>query len=111
MGWGMTIKIIRRIQYFFFKINTRILYRHKWIVDHCFIDLYANSTPKADFRKLVENATINKRGEKEIPFMNYSIPSEKYNDILNFYKSFLKNDYYKNALSFEINLGCSPKSV
>ena len=29
----------------------------------CYVELYKNSTPQADFNLLVENATINERGQ------------------------------------------------
>ena len=36
----------------------------------CLVELYANSTPSADFNKLVEEAPINDRGQKDVPFMD-----------------------------------------
>ena len=41
----------------------------------CYRELFANSTPKGDFDQLVEDATVNDRGQKEIPFDDYETVS------------------------------------
>jgi hypothetical protein len=64
----------------------------------------------ADFNELVKNATTNERGEKEIPFSDYTITKEQFYGVLSFYQSFLKEEYYKKSLSNQVHLGCSPKT-
>jgi hypothetical protein len=73
-------------------------------------ELYKEATPSADFDKLVEDAPINKRGEKDIGFRNYEISESVYNKILNKHLkghriTKLKQQMIKNT----ILLGCSPK--
>ncbi len=48
----------------------------------CYRELFANSTPKGDFDQLVENATINDRGQKEIPFDDYEIGEARFQEII-----------------------------
>ena len=73
--------------------------------------LYANATPKGDFDELVKNATVNKLGEKEIPFMDYEIEEKVMKNIiekvLDEYK--VKPKYKRKLFSQTIYLGCSPK--
>ena len=97
-----SLKIKRRIQYF-------LAGDHDWIIEHCYIDMYSHSTPKGDFKELVKNATINERGEKEIPFDDYLMKKAEYDEILEFYKSFLIYNFEKRKLRYQINLGCSPR--
>lgn len=78
---------------------------------HCYRQLFAHSTPSASFDTLVENATINDRGQKEIPFMDYEIPEEHAMEIIEqTIKDFkIKPDVYRKAFRTAIILGCSPK--
>ena len=81
----------------------------------CLVELYSNSTPSADFNKLVDEAPINKDGQKEIPFMDYEIEYEKMEEIIAKHRSKLlkysRNKYYhRKQFDFNIYLGCSPKS-
>ena len=48
----------------------------------CYRELFANATPKGDFDQLVENATINDRGQKEILFDNYEISEARFQEII-----------------------------
>jgi hypothetical protein len=82
----------------------------------CLVELYANSTPSADFNKLVEEAPINEDGRKEIKFMDYEIDYNKMEEIIDKHRSKLlkysRNKYfYERQFNFNIYLGCSPKSV
>lgn len=74
-------------------------------------DLYKNSTPSANFDELVENATLNELGQKEVPFMNYYIDQDKMDEII---ESHLKQKRLTNrevrAIKFQVYLGCSPTS-
>lgn len=76
----------------------------------CYRELFANSTPVGDFDKLVENATINERGQKEIPFNDYEISEDKFKEII---KEILAKHKVPKRLhksfSVAIHLGCSPR--
>lgn len=72
--------------------------------------LYKASEPSVDFNKLVKEAKINKMGQKEIPYNDYLISQESFNEILdNQIKKYKLKSF--NILSFKntITLGCSPK--
>lgn len=76
----------------------------------CYRELFANSTPKGDFDKLVESAEINERGQKEIPFMDYELAEEKFEQIIK--DTLTKHKVPKSlhrSFSIAIHLGCSPK--
>lgn len=78
----------------------------------CYRDLFANSTPKGDFDKLMEEAEINEYGQKVIPFMDYEIDQEDFDQILEKYmasKDLKLSAYEKRGFSIAITLGCSPK--
>ena len=76
----------------------------------CYRELFANSTPKGDFDKLVENATVNKMGQKEIPFDDYSIDEDLFQEIiqLTLGKHKVPKRLHK-SFSIAIHLGCSPR--
>jgi len=76
----------------------------------CYVELFANSTPPADFKELMDNAPINERGQKEIDFMAYEIDEEKYNEIVDStIKKHKLKGYDKRVFKINISLGCSPK--
>jgi len=76
----------------------------------CYIDLYANSNPAADFIELMDNATLNERGQKVINFMDYEIEEVKYNEIVDsIIKKYKFKNYYAQMFRNTIMLGCSPK--
>ena len=81
------------------------------IILDCYCELFKKSTPSADFNELMENATINDRGEKEIPFMDYEIDDELLIEIVDKYAKQFKTKWKKKAFSTTIFLGCSPKSI
>jgi len=76
----------------------------------CYVELFANSNPPADFKELMDNAPINERGQKEIDFMSYEIDEEKYDEIVD---SMIKEYKFKNydiqRFKNTIASGCSPK--
>jgi hypothetical protein len=77
---------------------------------HCYRQLFAHSTPPANFDDLVENATLNDRGQKEIPFNDYELDYNKFNEILEqTIKDFKITNLYKQPFRNSIYLGCSPK--
>ena len=76
----------------------------------CYRRLFSQSTPSGDFDKLVENATINDRGQKEIPFMDYEIDESVCMEIIEkTLKDFKIKKYLHSRFKTTILLGCSPK--
>lgn len=62
-----------------------------------------------DFDELVENAEINEKGEKEIPFMDYELDGAKFEDILHEQiKKFKVPKRMRQPFKNTIYLGCSP---
>jgi len=80
----------------------------------CLVELYANSTPSADFNKLVEEAPVNEEGQKVVDFMSYEIDHNKMQEIVDKHENMLKkkrvNELHLKSFRFNIYLGCSPKS-
>ena len=78
---------------------------------HCYRELYANATPPASFDELLENATVNEQGQKVIPFLDYEIEEDVFEDIvadtIKVYK--INKSYLKQSFRFTILMGCSPK--
>ena len=78
---------------------------------HCYRELYANATPPASFDELLENATVNEQGQKVIPFLDYEIEEDVFEDIvadtIKVYK--INRSYLKQSFRFTILMGCSPK--
>lgn len=78
---------------------------------HCYRELYANATPPASFDELLENATVNEQGQKVIPFLDYEIDEDVFEEIvadtIKVYK--INRSYLKLAFRFTIMMGCSPK--
>lgn len=76
----------------------------------CYRELFANSTPKGDFDKLVEEAEINERGQKVIPFDDYVIDEETCRNIIS---DMLTRHKVPKRLHQSFNaaiyLGCSPR--
>ena len=81
------------------------------IIHDTYVELYKNAEPQADFDELVNNATINDRGQKVIPFSDYSIyPGVMDSIIAYFEKKYRMNKTQRSQYEFEIYLGCSPVS-
>lgn len=81
----------------------------KEILFDIYRDLYKASEPSADFDYLVETAEIDKYGRKIIPYDKYFIDQTIMESIIQ--NHMVKNKLTKrekNAISFEIYLGCSP---
>lgn len=78
---------------------------------HCYRELFANATPSASFDELLKNATTNERGQKEIPFLDYEIEEDVFDEIIadtiKVYK--IKGAILKQSFRFTILMGCSPK--
>jgi hypothetical protein len=79
---------------------------------HCYRQLFANANPPANFDKLMEEATVNDHGQKEIPFMDHEIDEELMDsiitDTMKVYK--IKDKTIQQRFKTTIYLGCSPKS-
>ena len=76
----------------------------------CYRELYKYSSPPADFDKLMDKAKTNDLGQKIIKFMDYEIPKELYQDIVD--KATKDNNIkgvMKQSFKTTIALGCSPK--
>mgnify|MGYP007117398910 CR=1 FL=1 len=84
--------------------------REKEIVHDIYQLLFQASTPPADFKQLLENATVNDKGQKEIPFMDHELEQDKFHDIMEtrLKKSRLPK-YKKELIKRTVLLGCSPK--
>jgi len=78
---------------------------------HCYRELFANSTPAASFDELLKNSTVNERGQREIPFLDYEIEESKFDEIIDdtikVYK--IKGTILKQSFKNTILFGCSPK--
>lgn len=77
----------------------------------CYVELFKKATPSADFKTLMNNAAINERGQKEIPFMDYVINGSVYDKVVEKYAKRLRPTYKYEAFKHTIALGCSPKST
>jgi hypothetical protein len=77
----------------------------------CYRRLFKNATPPANFDELLENAKINKMGQKEIPFMDYEISQKRMDEIIKeVIKEFKVKKHYHDRFKTTVYLGCSPKS-
>ena len=80
---------------------------------HCYRELYANATPPASFDELLKNATINEQGQKVIPFLDYEIEEDIFEEIIEdtikIYK--INKSFLKQSFRFTIMMGCSPKFI
>ena len=81
----------------------------KNIIYDIYRDLYANSSPKGDFDKLVAEAEVDSEGRKIIPYMNYEIEQNKMDEIIDEHcnKNSVKR-YVKDIIKANVYLGCSP---
>jgi hypothetical protein len=80
------------------------------ILNDTYNRLYKLSEPSANFNELVESATINSYGQKEIPFNRYEIDIPTYEDVLEkIIKKYRLNEIESKQLKNTIALGCSPR--
>jgi hypothetical protein len=81
------------------------------IIHEIYRDMFKASTPSGDWDELLKNATINERGEKEIPFMDYEIDKDEMENIFNkAMKKYRIPKYRVSQFKFAVYLGCSPKT-
>jgi hypothetical protein len=84
--------------------------KEQQIIWDIYKDLYKESTPSADFDKLVEEAPINSMGEKDIGFMNHVISESKFDEILDRHlKGHRITKLKQLMIRNTVLLGCSPK--
>ena len=85
--------------------------RDEKILHEIYRELFKASTPSGDWDVLLENSTINERGEKEIPYMDYEIDGDEMQAIFDAaMKKYRIPKYRIRQFSFAIWLGCSPKT-
>lgn len=85
--------------------------KEEQLILDCYRELYKKAIPSANFDELVEKATINKRGEKEIQFNNYEIDDTLLHEIIDKHAEKIKIKWRSLRIKNTILLGCSPKSV
>lgn len=74
-------------------------------------ELYANSTPPANFDELVEKAETDSHGKKIIPYDDYYLDRNAYDEIVNKHIKLNKlTGYDEKSVRFEAYLGCGPTS-
>jgi len=77
----------------------------------CYQRLYLNSNPPVDFIELRNSCPENEYGEKIIPYLEYTIPQEKFEEIvkqvINDHK--IKPKYKAEGFRNGVLMGCSPK--
>ena len=77
---------------------------------HCYRELFANATPPASFDELLENATVNEQGQKVIPFLDYEIEEDVFEEIVvDTIKVYKIKKHISAPFRFTILMGCSPK--
>jgi hypothetical protein len=75
-----------------------------------YTELYAVSEPPVSWNYLIESAELNERGQKIIPYDDYLIDQEVYEEIVKRYLNESKlPKWRREAVSRGILLGCSPK--
>ena len=80
------------------------------VILECYKELFANSTPSADFEELVANASLNEQGQKVIPFTDYEIEEEVFDKLVNRVLDKHKvNKLDRTKVMTHLYLGCSPK--
>ena len=79
------------------------------VIIECYVELYKNSIPSVDFKKLMDDAVINDNGQKVIDFNSYEIELEKMDKIIeNITKKYKIKGWTKKMFTTTIYLGCSP---
>jgi len=80
------------------------------VVTSIYTELYAVSEPSVSWNYLLESAELNERGQKIIPYNDYLIDPDVYEEIVMRHLKDLKiPKWRKEATSRGILLGCSPK--
>jgi len=82
-------------------------------IKECYMRLYKESKPSANFQELINNANKNIHGEKIINFRSHEIEKEKFESIVkNIIKEYkIKPKYRAKLFENTICLRCSPKII
>jgi len=81
------------------------------IINDIYREIYANAEPVGDWDKMLEEAEVNERGQKVIPYDDYVIEEGLMQKIIDKHmKNNKVSEYYQKSFNFEIWLGCSPRS-
>jgi hypothetical protein len=81
-------------------------------VINCFVEVYQNSIPKADFLELIETAKIDNNGQKKINYEDYLIDDDVFKEIVEKHIKLSKIPrYLRQSFRFSLYLGPSPVSV
>lgn len=79
------------------------------LIHEAYVEIYALSTPQADFNELLLNAKTDSNGKKVIDFMNYTIKEGDYNAVMNKLSSKYKlNKLEKRKFNTTMLLGATP---
>ena len=80
----------------------------KKLLHDCYVELYKQSEPSADFNKILEEAEIDQFGFKVIPYMDHEIDRNKCMEIID---SFTKkmSGFQSRQFKQTVLLGCHPK--
>jgi len=77
----------------------------------CYVELFCESTPKGDFHRMVDEAKIDKFGQKHIPFNDFLLEEEKMDEIIEKYAMKIKRKWERRRFRNSILMGCSPKTI
>ncbi len=95
----------------YFNMTSRMQKRVDDAMMECYRRLFRESTPSGNFDYLVETASLNDRGQKEIPFLDYELEESKWEPIFKeIYKEYKIPKYLRQSFRISIVLGCSPKT-
>ena len=83
--------------------------KYKDLIMNTYRELYNNCITPVSFDFLVENSTLYDQGRKIIPYNDYFIDGELYDEIIKRnMKRMRLSDREKEAFLFEMHLGCGP---
>ena len=83
--------------------------RLQQLVEDCYKELYKEANPSVNFEELLEKAPLDDLGRKIINYENYYLPKEKFEEIVNKYKSKMQmNKYEESSYNMAIYLGATP---
>lgn len=82
------------------------------VIRLCYIEIYKNSIPYADFEELLENAPLDNNGKKIINFNDYEIKNKTFYEIMNkICKDNKVTKKEKESISIHLHLGATPRFV
>ena len=91
-------------------MTSKLHIRLEKLLHECYIELFANSEPKGDFRELLKTSPKNEKGQIEIPYNDYVIEEKVMEEIVSKYCKLIKLKYYRDRFKNEVYLGCSPRT-